>query len=94
MVTTVNHKKKEIGDAVEAVKADGEQIAEKAKVNPDLKQKIAECVNELIAKYTEANAVMNATAKGTKLEKAKETAMQMDEVVVQIANVRRKQDEI
>jgi hypothetical protein len=48
----------------------------------------------LIAKYTVANVAMNATTKGTKLNKAKEAAAQMDEVVVQIANVRRKQDEV
>ena len=76
------------------MKADGEQIAKKAKINPDQKQEIAKFTDARIAKYTVANAVMNATAKGTRLTKAKETATKMDEVVVAIANVKRKQDEI
>ena len=76
------------------MKADGEQIAKKAKINPDLKQDMSKLTDILIAKYTVANAVMNATAKGTRLTKAKDTATRMDEVVVAIENVKRKQDEI
>ncbi len=93
VVATVNRKKKQIGDAVEMVKADGEQIAKKAKIDPDIEQKQDKFINELLAQYSEVNAAMDA-AKGTKLKKAKEAAAQMDEVEVQLEDVRRKQDEV
>jgi hypothetical protein len=93
VVATVTRKKKEIDEVIAGVKADGEQIAKKSKISPDLKQRMANGVDELIAKYTVANDAMNAS-KGSKLKKAKEAATKMDEVVAEVVSVKRKQEEI